>query len=366
MRGFLISSLLLSCLSLSASIKNDSSIHFLSDRAINAKVSPLIFYSPETKFGAGVAANLSFKISKKDSTIQSSNITVLASYTQLKQTLLLVPFKLIFPKKKWVSEGEFDYTNFLFSYWGNGNLAEKQETFRDNYTRFVSYLVRKMKYNFYGGFRFSYENHQFLEVDSSINSLLLHRSEIIGKQGGRYVGLGYQITYDNRDNIYAPFKGTLLSASTLYYNPFLGSTAKYARYTFDATKYLKIRPSQILVLDVYFDHTTGDVPFTQMAMMGGNKKVRGYYEGRYRDKNLLAFAVEYRMKIWRRIGGVLFANYGKVARLMPEVFNLSCYRYTAGFGARYMINTADRLNIRLDVGFGAKTQAFYLTIGEAL
>ncbi len=369
MKGFCLVVLVLlfsSLVNYSKATSNVDSIDRAPNHNLSVKVTPLVFYRPETKIGVGLAGNISFKISKQDTTIQASNITVLASYTQLKQKMLLIPFKLIFPKRTWYCEGEADYTNFLFSYWGNGNSTLKEEFYKENYSRLVFSVIRKMPYNFYTGIKFCYENHFFLSVDSGKNAILYNSPAIIGRNGGMYSGIGYHLTYDTRDNIYYPYKGTLLTATSLYYTPILGSTANYSRYTFDATKYLSIKPKQILVLDVIFDHTTGEVPFTQMAVIGGASKLRGYYEGRYRDKNLLNFAAEYRFKVWRRFGAVVFANYGKVAQRMKEVLQVKYYRYTIGSGLRFMINPQDRLNIRFDAGFGKQTQAFYLTIGEAL
>ena len=57
----------------------------------------------------------------------------------------------------------------------------------------------------------------------------------------------------------------------------------------------------------------GDVPVRSMANMGSGSIMRGYYEGRYTDKNMLAFQAEMRQHLIRRLGMVAFAGVGRVA-----------------------------------------------------
>jgi len=40
----------------------------------------------------------------------------------------------------------------------------------------------------------------------------------------------------------------------------------------------------------------GDVPFHQMPSIGGPKKLRGYIDGRYRDKMLLLLQLDLSLK----------------------------------------------------------------------
>jgi hypothetical protein len=49
-----------------------------------------------------------------------------------------------------------------------------------------------------------------------------------------------------------------------------------------------------------------------LALLGGPETMRGYYMGRYRDKQLLAAQVEWRFSIWWRFIGVGFYGIGDV------------------------------------------------------
>ncbi|HSG81899.1 MAG TPA: hypothetical protein VLC48_06605, partial [Gemmatimonadota bacterium] len=84
------------------------------------------------------------------------------------------------------------------------------------------------------------------------------------------------------------------------------------------------------------------------------------------DLDLLALQAEYRLPIWRRIGGVVFGGAGQVA---PELqaFRLSQFHGSAGFGVRFLVAKEEGVNLRADVawGVGEVTSGFYLSIGEA-
>ena len=110
---------------------------------------------------------------------------------------------------------------------------------------------------------------------------------------------------------------------------------------------------------------TGDVPFKDLADIGGSNTMWGYYTGFYRYKNLYALQVEYRAHIWWRLGFTVWAG----GALTPEkwyTFFDHAIKPNLELGLRIMMNKKDRLNVRVDQGFGKKDQrGFYLDIAEA-
>ena len=101
-----------------------------------------------------------------------------------------------------------------------------------------------------------------------------------------------------------------------------------------------------------------------MAALGGTRRMRGYYEGRFRDLKSLLFQAEYRNIIQGRFGYTLFASVGAVSHEISD-FHDSPLRYAAGAGLRFRIDRKEKLNLRLDVALGKSSQALYFTIGEA-
>jgi outer membrane protein assembly factor BamA len=112
---------------------------------------------------------------------------------------------------------------------------------------------------------------------------------------------------------------------------------------------------------------SGDVPFNQMALVGGENLMRGYYYGRYRDKNYIAAQAEYRFLPFpfsRRLGGALFAAAGTVAPTV-SAFSFKYIQPSGGVGIRYLLFPKKDIFIRFDAGMTREGINFYVYTGEA-
>jgi len=98
--------------------------------------------------------------------------------------------------------------------------------------------------------------------------------------------------------------------------------------------------------------------------LGGDKLMRGYYRGRFRDKVLYAAQAEYRWQFYRRFGLTVFGGLGDVSEKIESI-DFSEVKPSYGFGIRYMILPKRKVNLRLDFGFGKETQGIYINITEA-
>src|SRR3546814_651960 len=102
--------------------------------------------------------------------------------------------------------------------------------------------------------------------------------------------------------------------------------------------------------------------------LGNDEMMRGYYQGRYRDKNLMALQTELRYRVHPRIGLVAFASSGTV---FPKQLDLSHLKFSYGGGMRYFFDLEHETSIRLDYGIGEKRlgekrqTGFYLSLGQA-
>jgi hypothetical protein len=133
----------------------------------------------------------------------------------------------------------------------------------------------------------------------------------------------------------------------------------------DVRKYFSFSPAQVLGLEARVVLETGNPPFWAMSLLGGDSIMRGYYLGRYRDRNMICWQAEYRWTpaVWR-LGAVGFLGFGEVADKVAN-FKLSDFKYSVGFGLRYILNKEQNINIRLDFGFGSGAFGVYVTGGEA-
>lgn len=90
--------------------------------------------------------------------------------------------------------------------------------------------------------------------------------------------------------------------------------------------------------------------------------MRGYYEGQYRDKNLIETQLELRQKIWRRIGATAWVGAGNVFQSFHK-FDFAKTLPNYGFGLRWEFKK--RMNVRIDYGFGKGQTGFIFGINEA-
>lgn len=100
-----------------------------------------------------------------------------------------------------------------------------------------------------------------------------------------------------------------------------------------------------------------------MALLGNSYSMRGYYEGRYRDKHKIEGQVELRQHVWKRNGVVVWIGAGTVF----NKFSALCMdRVLPNYGIGYRWEFKKNVNVRLDYGFGKNGQSgFIFNINEA-
>ena len=99
-----------------------------------------------------------------------------------------------------------------------------------------------------------------------------------------------------------------------------------------------------------------------MPKLGGSFRMRGYYEGQYRDRNVGEIQVELRQHVWKRNGVVFWVGAGNVFH------NFDSFRWShtlPNYGLGYRWEFKKRVNVRLDYGFGKGQTGFLFNINEA-
>ena len=106
----------------------------------------------------------------------------------------------------------------------------------------------------------------------------------------------------------------------------------------------------------------GNPPWGLMAILGSSYSMRGYYEGRYRDKCVMDAQIELRQHVWKRNGVAVWVGAGTVFPRFSE-FDMKHILPNYGFGYRWEFKK--RVNVRLDLGFGKHQTGFIFNINEA-
>ncbi len=323
---------------------------------------PVVFYTPETRWGFGAASIYNFKFKGEPDSSTASQLQFGFAYTLNKQLLVYLPFRLYYSNENYIGYGEVGYYKYFFRYYGIGNNIDVNdfETYDVIFPRLRLNVLKKTFPNLYIGGRYIFDGYDMVEVEPGGK---LDNSDVLGRDGGIISGLGVVSNFDTRDNIFFPRKGVFLETVVLANQTFLGSDFNYVNYVVDFSKYFTINKNHVLALNAFGNFNSGNPPFFQLALLGGTKKMRGYFEGTYRDKNLLLSQIEYRLPLFWRFGMVAFGSYGAVAPSLSQ-FQINQFRYTYGAGIRFRLND-DGVNVRLDAAFSKNTSGFYLTFLEA-
>lgn len=322
---------------------------------------PVFSYTPETNFLFGAGGSFTFRFKKDPLTVRPSNIFAGGAYTLNKQLLLYTLYKVFYDSNKYYFFGEAGYYRYNFFYYGIGQNEVPEELFDVNFPRIMFNANRKVLPNLYAGVRYNFENYQTMDLDTSGE---LITGNVPGGMGSVVSGVGLGIVYDSRDSVFYPREGYYSETNFTNYGKQWGGNFSYNRIIVDIAKYTTVYKNIILALNSYNSFVLGTAPFQQLSLIGGTKKMRGYYEGRFRDKNLMMLQAETRFPIFWRFGGVVFGSVGAIGN-ESDFIRFNDPKYTYGAGLRFVITKKDHLNIRLDYGIGPGTSGAYITIGEA-
>ncbi|MDP4739917.1 MAG: BamA/TamA family outer membrane protein [Crocinitomicaceae bacterium] len=329
-------------------------------------VLPLLYYTPDTRWAAGAAGVYYFKVKPKlptDELPRVSYLQFLADYTQNKQLDTWATWQVFTRNENFLLKGDIRYRDFPDRFYGIGNNTDKTQEEKYSYNLFVlkSLQLKKIKPGFFLGF--DYE----LEYEYGFNYTpggQLENGSITGYQGGVGSALGLVGVIDTRDNIINPYKGRLAEVSTYFFTQPLGSTFSFQVLNGVYQQYWQLKPKHILAFQFKSRFSFGDVPFLDLSTLGNDDILRGYPKNRFRDRHFAATQLEYRFPLWWRFGAVAFAGVGDVFGPNSDLSTQNL-KYSIGTGLRFVVDPAERLNIRLDYGYGTEGGYFYFVVGEA-
>ena len=326
-------------------------------------VIPVVSYTPETRFGGGAAAGFYFRPEKASKEIRPSSVETLHQYTQNKQIYSYFGLSLYLREELYHFLGIFEYRKWPNYFYGIGNdtLKEAEEIYTPLMSRIDINLEKRLKKNLYLGLRYRYMNHKIKEV---LPGGILSSGNIIGSEDSKASGFGAAFVLDTRDNIFSPYTGRFYEFSIISYNALFGSDYSFTSVLINLRNYWKVFSSHVIAVQAYLSSNFGDPPFYMLSLMGGQELMRGYYRGRFRDKNLLAFQFEYRLPLTKRFRFITFAGLGNVSEDLFDIkFKKS--KYSVGIGLRYTISPKERLCLRMDYGTGKGTSGYYFGVNEA-
>ncbi len=326
---------------------------------------PTLAYSPETSIEIGFSSLLLYHARNNAEQNRLSEVQAFTFITLRGQYGLWFDHALYGDQDKWFFLGRLRFQRFPLLYFGIGPDTDGNDpaVIDASYALIRERVLHKITKDFFGGIEFDYQNlHRVAFEQPDANPYDLPR----GSRGSANLGIGTGLVYDNRHNVLNVRRGFFSELAYLNYNKRWGSAFNFHYFTFDSRFY---RPfgKQVLALQLAGNFTAGNVPFNQLALVGGETIMRGYYLGRYRDRSYLATQAEYRwlpFPFSRRFGGVVFGAVGTVAP-SPRDFRLRNLLPTGGVGVRYLLFAKKDIFLRFDVGATPEGFGFYIFTGEA-
>ncbi len=167
-----------------------------------------------------------------------------------------------------------------------------------------------------------------------------------------FLHLTSAIFLDYRDTPGNPHQGGLVGVSYSRFDDRGGSEFDFNRFTFDTRGYLPFGSKQRVLALRFFtsidDADSGSqVPFYLQRTLGGNERLRGFREFRFRDSRQLYLSAEYRWEAWPAVQFVIFYDTGKVFSESDD-YDFDGKEQSVGGGVRF--KTSKRTVLRFDVG----------------
>ncbi len=329
-------------------------------------LAPFVFYMPETNWVLGSGVKRFFNAGGEgDSLTRVSNTAIFLQYSLNNQIMFEHNYQVFTKKEKYYFVGYYGYSKFPILYFGVGSEAKStnEEAITFELIKFDNLSYRKIGSHSFAGLGWRYLN--MYNVKGTGNGIL-ENSNTVGKDGSCVSGLNISYQYDTRDNVLTTSTGNFAQIIYSFHHELTGSSHAFQRWQVDLRKFY--RPFQhrqdVIAFQTYGYLTSGDVPFNELGLLGGDMIMRGYYVGSFRDKNLLAAQAEYRWQALKRWGLVGFVGFGSVNKSFQEIsFNKLLPSY--GAGVRFKINRKENVNVRIDYGFGKGQQNLYFFIAEA-
>jgi len=330
---------------------------------------PVIYYTPETSLALGGGVVFTLRDEGEALETRPDNMQVITAYTLNNQFFLMLSPEKYFNEQRGRLFMNVGYLNWPTSFFGIGNesgidpeeIEDQEETYTDESLMVQPWLMHTVIADLSLGVTLDWKNTHVQEVEEGG---MLEQEDLVGAEGGVSSGLGPVITWDTRDNLFAPSKGSWFNAWAWLYREWMGSDFNYDYYGLDLRHYRPVGRESVLALQGFLALTSGEVPFYEYP----TPLMRGLYENVFVDKNAVAVRAEYRFPIkifgGERWGGAVF---GAVGDAFPDATSTEDFdlKLAGGAGLRYALNKTEKINLRLDIGVSRYGVFPYIMLQEA-
>lgn len=316
-------------------------------------------YTASTSLGLGATASGLYKWDRDDPDLPKSNVSLFANATLAGMFSVGLRGNNFLPKERYRLNYQMYVYIFPSYFWGIGYENGVQDANKSKYDR--------VKFQFRPDFLFRLTPSVFLGPSADVTWMKTSNFENIALIEGQdtkivNVGLGLNFTYDTRDFVLNAYRGNYIRIEQMSYPKAFGNKYAYSYTDLTYCAYRQFWKTGVLALELHSMFNYGNVPWTSLALVGTPNRMRGYYEGQFRDKNIVEGQLELRQHIKGRHGAVVWVGF---ANVFPEFDRLQIRHTLPNGGIGYRWEFKQRVNIRLDLGFTRDGANFSFNINEA-
>lgn len=324
---------------------------------------PALYYTPETDLAAGGLFIYYWREAGTDqeaTTSKPSELKPIVIFTRKNQLITSLTVNRRFAGERYSFFGR--YRQYPDKYWGIGSdtRAAAEEDYSTDIASGELSWQKVLEGPMSGtelGPVFSFSKYDVTKFEA--DGLVADETRV-----ARHAGIGLVLTRDTRDNLFAPQAGTF-AQYRLIQNIGVGRSSRpWTGLSADVRNYFNFSAQQVLATRMYLKLQSGSVPFRELANLGGPDQMRGWYEGRFRDKAALSSEVEYRFPLIWRFRGALSGAVGNVGSNLATLVSTQ-FKYSAGAGIRFTVDDKERIAIRADYGASPESDGFYIQLNEA-
>ena len=316
-------------------------------------------YSSDTKFGIGLVAAGVYRTDTVTTDLPPSDVSIYFDATTSMFFKLGVRGTHIAPRDISRLQYDVNFSSVATKFWGIGydnNVNDENESKYKylNSQAEVCWIFRLAKNLYLGPLAtFDYINGRHFdkpwlwegEDDRTFN-----------------LGVGFTLQYDTRDFLTNASRGVFFRFDQRFNPRFLLNRYAFSLSELTFAFYHHAWRDATVAFQVHSRLTYGNTPWGLLSTLGGSDNMRGYFEGRYRDKSEIDVCLELRQHIWRRNGLVAWVGAGTV---FPKFSAIQMRKILPNYGIGYRWEFKKRVNVRLDLGFGKHQTGFIFNINEA-
>ncbi len=316
------------------------------------------YYSSDTKFGIGLVAAGMYRCHGVDSLLPKSNVSLYLKATTSLFFQLGVEGTNIFRGDRRLHY-DVNFSSVKSKFWGIGYDMNVDDANESNYKYLASSATAdftwKLADGLYLGPRVDFEY---------VNGRKFGKPWLWDGEDKRTFnfGVGFTVIYDTRDDLNNAYRGVYMRFNQQFNPRFMLNRNAFSMSELTFSAYRQLWKGAVLAGDFHTRLTYGNTPWGLLSTFGGSDDMRGYYEGRYRDKCVITGCVELRQHVWRRNGLVAWVGAGTV---FDRFESLRWRKVLPNYGIGYRWEFKHRVNVRLDLGFGRHCKGFIFSINEA-